>query len=477
MSDSQNFFMLLGLDLGTGSCKALLLSADGVVLGQASRSYVVNAPQIGWSESNPLEWWEAIGAAAREAVGQHEVHAIGLSGQMHGTVLCDAAGRPTRDAILWSDARSEAVLEQFLALTPRQLERLGNPIVTGMMGATLLWCKKFSSLHAVRWALLPKDWLRFCLTGTFLSDPSDASATLLYDLEQDTWALDILEQLGLPNLLPELCGSSAVAGTLTREAAQHLGLTAGIPVATGGGDTPCAMLGNGILQTGTAQLSVGTGAQIIVARDTAGYQNNIHCYRTVLEQGYYSMAAMQNAGLALERVRGWLGLGWAEFHDLAFAVPDSQDLIFLPYLSGERTPHLNPLARGAFLNLGLQHTQAHLVRAALEGVAFSIADGLSALKQTKLEIPSLQLVGGGTLEPRWRQLLCDSLETPLYSSGTSHASARGAALLAGLAIGTFASPLETSAMLPAAKLIAEPATNLEVNRQAQAKFRAAHARS
>ncbi len=471
--------MLLGLDLGTGSCKALLLSLEGLVLGQASRTYAVNAPQSGWSESNPLEWWAAIGAAAREAIGQHsaEVRAIGLSGQMHGTVLCDAVGRPTRDAILWSDGRSEAVLEPYLALTPRQLERLGNPIVTGMMGATLLWCKKFSSFEGLRWALLPKDWLRFCLTGMFASDPSDASATLLYDLEQNTWALDVLEQLELPNLLPELRGSSTIAGLLTKKAAEHLGLVAGIPVATGGGDTPCAMLGNGILQAGTAQLSVGTGAQIIIARETATYQANIHCYRTVLEHGYYAMAAMQNAGLALERVRGWLGLDWAEFHHLAFEVPDSQDLIFLPYLSGERTPHLNPQARGAFLNLGLQHRQAHLARAALEGVAFSIADGMSALQQTNFELPALQLVGGGTLEPRWRQLLCDCLETPLYSSGTSHASARGAALLAGLAIGTYKNAQETSTMLPSPKLIAEPASNLEVTRQARAKFMAAYTRA
>ncbi len=473
--------MLLGLDLGTGSCKALLLSADWVVLGQASRSYAVIAPQNGWAESNPLEWWEAIGAAAREAIGSYgaEVSAIGLSGQMHGTVLCDAHCQPIQNAILWSDNRSSSVLEDYKKLATSQLERLSNPIVAGMMGATLLWYRKNFGLDGVKWALLPKDWLRFCLTGTVATDPSDASATLLYDLQTNDWAWDVFDTLELPQIVPKVLASTSIAGGLTREAALHLGLPVGIPVAIGGGDTPCAMLGNGILETGTAQLSVGTGAQIIVPIPSAQFGKSTHCYRTVLESNakYYAMSAMQNAGLALERVRGWLGIDWATFHDLAFSVPNSQNLIFLPYLSGERTPHLNPNARGAFLNLGLQHEKAHLARAALEGVAFGIQDGLSALEQTGLIIPELQLVGGGTLDSRWQQLLCDVLEKPLFSSGTSNASARGAALLAALGIGTFKNAFQTTQRLQKAKLIAQPNANLEVLQQTRAKFRAAYART
>jgi xylulokinase len=472
--------MLLGLDLGTGSCKALLLDTDGMVLGEASRPYAVHAPQDGWAESNPLDWWEAIGAATREAVGQYsaEVRGIGLSGQMHGTVLCDVQCRPLRNAILWSDTRSGVVLEQFKQLNARQLERLGNPIVTGMLGATLLWCKTQAGFENIKWALLPKDWLRFRLTQTIATEPSDASATLLYDLEADDWAWDIFATLELPSIVPEVLYSTTIT-TLTREAATHLGLQAGIPVAAGGGDTPCAMLGNGILEIGTAQLSVGTGAQIIAPRETPEYHQTTHCYRTVLQTNakYYAMSAMQNAGLALERVRGWLGLDWTTFHHLAFSVPTTQDLIFLPYLSGERTPHLNPNTRGAFLNLGLQHNQAHLARAALEGVAFSIADGLTALEQTGLNIAELQLVGGGTLEPRWQQLLCDVLEKPLFSSGTTNASARGAALLAGLGIGAFKNPLGTTTMLAKPKLIATPAPNLEYLRQTRAKFIRAYSRA
>ena len=473
--------MLLGLDLGTGSCKALLLSDEGTVLGQASRLYAIYAPQNAWAESNPLEWWQAIGAATRQAIGTHgaEISAIGLSGQMHGTVLCDTACQPLQNAILWSDGRSSSVLEQYQKLSKQQLRRLSNPIVAGMMGATLLWYKENLDLNKVKWALLPKDWLRYCLTGEVATDPSDACATLLYDLETDDWAWDVFEALDLPKIVPEVLWSTSIAGGLTRDAALHLGLQAGTPVVTGGGDTPCAMLGNGILDVGTAQLSIGTGAQIIAPMTTAQFGRSTHCYRTVNNTNakYYAMSAMQNAGLALERVRNWLSIDWATFHDLAFSVPDTQNLIFLPYLSGERTPHLNPNTRGAFLNLGLQHEKTHLARAALEGVALGIADGLSALEQTGLVIPELQLVGGGTLEPRWQQLLCDVLEKPLFSSGTQNASARGAALLAGLGIGRFKDALETTQMLPKPKLIAEPNTNLEVLRQTRVKFRAAFTRA
>jgi xylulokinase len=466
--------MLLGLDLGTGSCKALLLEPNGTVVGEASRHYAVHAPQTGWAESEPKAWWTAILEAAREAVGEHapEVHAIGLSGQMHGTVLTNKAGTPTRNAILWSDTRSSEVLGSFLRLSQAQLKRLGNPIVAGMMGSSLLWCKQTGQLEGATHALLPKDWLRLQLTGEVASEPSDASATLLYDLEADDWAWDVLEQLELPHILPPLVASAAVAGTLTRAAAAALGVRAGIPIATGGGDTPCAMLGNGIVQVGVAQLSVGTGAQIVLLQDHNQADPSTHAYRTVLPDSpkYYAMSAMQNAGLALERVRHWLGLEWGAFHNAAFSVEDTQDLIFLPYLSGERTPHLNATMRGAFLNLGLQHTQSHLARAALLGVALSLKDGLAVLPT----ISELRLVGGGTLEPRWRQMLCDVLGVPLVSSGTPNASARGAALLSGLATGIYKNTLETTLHLPKPQIVATPKRDYA---QTQAEFRTAARRS
>jgi xylulokinase len=465
--------MLLGLDLGTGSCKALLLEPNGTVVGEASRRYAVQAPQSGWAESDPQQWWQAVLEAAKEAIGEFtaEVRAIGLSGQMHGVVLCDADGQPTRNAILWSDTRSSVVLDRFSSLSQRQLERLGNPMVAGMLGSTLLWLAQEHQLEPAKHALLPKDWLRLRLTGELASEPSDASATLLYDLEADDWAWDVLQTLGLPQVLPPLVSSSAVAGRLTVQAAKVLGLKAGIPVAAGGGDTPCAMLGNGMVQAGVAQLSVGTGGQLVLPQNTQQHDPTTHCYRTVLDAPkYYAMSAMQNAGLALERVRGWLGLEWGAFHNAAFSVSETQGLVFLPYLSGERTPHLNAAMRGAFLNLGLQHSQAHLARAALLGVALSLRDGLDALHA----VQALHLVGGGALEPRWQQMLSDVLGVPLLSSGTSNASARGAALLGGLAIGVYQNAFETVQHLPQPRVVAVPQRDYT---KAREQFRAAAHRS
>ena len=369
--------VLLGLDLGTGSCKAVLMREDGAVVRSASRVFAVNAPVNGWAESESSDWLEAIGEASREVVQGADVRAIGLSGQMHGVVLTGSSGHALRPAMLWSDARSHAQLEVYRRLGAAPLERLGNPLVAGMMGPSLLWLRAYEPalLEAARWALLPKDWLRLQLTSEVYSDPSDASGTLLYDVQRDTWAHELLEQLGLPDLLPPLISSSAIAGQLSSSAAALLGVKAGIPVATGGGDTPCAMLGNGILESGVAQLSVGTGAQIVAPRNAPLSDSSFrtHLYRSVTGN-WYAMAAMQNAGLALERVRGWLGLDWEGFYAAAFSLSDSSGLIFKPYLSGERTPHMNAGLRGSFQQLGLHHTRAHLARAALEGVAFSIAD-------------------------------------------------------------------------------------------------------
>ena len=452
--------MLLGLDLGTGSCKAVLMLEDGAVVRSASRSYAVSAPQNGWAESDPRDWLEAIGEVSREVVQGADVRAIGLSGQMHGLVLTDAGGAALRPAMLWSDARSQAQLEVYRRLGAASLERLGNPIVAGMMGASLLWLKSHESalLASSRWALLPKDWLRWQLTGEVHSDPSDASGTLLYDLQRDDWAHELLETLGLPDLLPPLQSSSEIAGYVSSSASALLGVSAGIPVATGGGDTPCAMLGNGIFTTGVAQLSVGTGAQIVAPRDapTSDSSFRTHLYRSVTGN-WYAMAAMQNAGLALERVRGWLSSDWDGFYAAAFSVPDSSGLIFKPYLSGERTPHMDAALRGSFQNLGLHHTQSHLARAALEGVAFSISDGLGALRAAGVEVTALRLAGGGTLQTPWRQLLSDALGVPLLTGGAPDASARGAAFLAGLSIGVYSDPLETATLLPAPELVATPA--------------------
>ncbi len=476
--------MLLGLDLGTGSIKALLLELDGTIIGEGSSVYPVNAPHPGWAETNPNDWWNAVQDATRKAVGTRgfEVTAIGLSGQMHGVVLCDTDGTPLRDAILWADARSSNELETYRTLEPEFLTKLGNPLAVGMAGASLLWLKRheLETYNAARHALQPKDWLRLKLTGEIAAEPSDASGTLLYDLETDGWAWGVLEKLELrSDLLTPIMPSGAVAGTLSSEAAMHLGLREGIPVAAGGGDTPCAMLGSGLLEVGAVQLTVGSGAQIVAPLDRVHLEANpvTHLYRAVAPGRWYAMAAMQNAGVALEWVRGVLGLSWAEAYTEAWNVqPGCEGLTFLPYLTGERTPHLDPHARGTWAGLGLHHTRGHLMRSALEGLAFSLKDGLNALETTGVQADTLRLAGGGTLDPRWRQLLSDALERPLLASEVSSASARGAALLGGIAAGAFRDAQDTLILAPEPVLVAEPGANNDALLEAYERFKSLYPR-
>ncbi len=459
--------MLLGLDLGTGSVKALLLEEDGTPRGEGSASYSVDSPRPGWAETSPEAWWTASAEAVHGAIGGHgqDVTAIGLSGQMHGVVLTDESGKPLRPAVLWADTRSTEQLSAYRGLDDADLRRLANPPATGMAGPTLLWLRDNEPgvYSSARWALQPKDWLRLRLTGQISTEPSDASATLLYDLFADDWDYKVIETLGLRGeLLAPLTDSWEAAGVLTPEAARRLGLKNGLPVAAGAGDTAAAMLGSGLLKLGQAQLTVGTGGQIFIpkAHPEPDPHGRTHLYRAAAPKLFYSMAAVQNAGLALEWARKLLGASWDEVYEEAFSVPPGAGGVsFLPYLSGERTPHFDPGARGAWTGLGLDHTRGHLLRAALEGVAFGLLEGVEALEDAGTEIPDLRLAGGGTAKEPWRQLLTDVLARPLRLlpddiAGT--ASARGAALLAGVACGTYESVEQTLTLAPTSEGSVEP---------------------
>ena len=456
--------MLLGLDLGTGSVKAILMDEGGAVLGEGSAPYAVRSPRPGWAESEPGDWWEACASAVRTAVGGRRsgVRALGLSGQMHGVVLSDAGGEPLRPAVLWADARSGGQLGAYEGLEPGLLRALANPPASGMAGPSLLWLRENepSSYRAARWALQPKDWIRLRLTGEAAAEPSDASATLLYDLGSDGWAWTVMEALGLrAELLAPLIPSGAVAGTLTAEAAEAMGLEEGLPVAAGAGDTAAAALGTGLFGEGTAQLTVGTGGQVVAPRELPEGDpgRRTHLFRAAHEDPsgrFYAMAAVQNAGLALEWVLRVLGASWEEAYSEAFAVPPgAEGVLFLPYLSGERTPRFEPAARGAWVGLGLGYGRGHLLRAAFEGVAFALREGLEALETAGAGAPELRLAGGGTSREPWRQLLADALGRTLLilpPGVAGVASARGAAFLAGIASGVYGSAKDTLALAPQA---------------------------
>jgi xylulokinase len=462
--------MLLGLDLGTSSVKALLLDEGGAILGEGSASYAVRAPRPGWAESTPQDWWAAVVEATGAAVVRRgaEVTALGLSGQMHGVVLVDELGLPLRPAVIWADARSGAELASYRRFDEDLGRRLANPPAVGMAGPSLLWLRDHEpdAYTSARWALQPKDWLRMRMMGEAATEPSDASATLLYDLLADDWFYAMVEDLGLrTELLAPLVPSASVVGTLVGEAAGELGLRKGLSVAAGAADTAAAMLGTGLVRPGPVQLTVGTGGQVVTLKEVPEPDPNghTHLYRAAVPGHWYSMAAIQNAGLALEWVRKVLGVSWKDVYGEAFAVPPgSGGVTFLPYLSGERTPRFDPAARGAWTGLGLDHSRGHLLRAALEGVAFALREAVEVLEDVGTIAPELRLAGGGTgggLGEPWRQLLADVLGRPLRllpDEISSVASARGAAFLAGLASGVYPSAEDTLHLTPEPKSRIQP---------------------
>ena len=448
--------MFLGLDLGTSSVKALLLDREGRELGEGSHPYAVRAPLPGWAESNPTDWLSATLAAARQAIAGRggQVGAIAVCGQMHGVVLVDERGQPLRPAILWADTRAAVEVERFRSLPGPMRKELGNPAACGMAGPTLLWLRDHEPdvLRRARSALQPKDWLRARLGGGLVSDHTDASATLLYDLEQSNWHSGVLERLGLdPDLLPKLTESWSVTGTLARDLAGDMGIESGTPFAAGAGDTAAALLGSGLIDPGAVQVTVGTGGQIVAPLDRPRPDpaERTHCFRAAAPDRWYGMAAILNAGLALEWVLRVLDCSWDEVYRQAFQVaPGADGVTFLPYLNGERTPLFDPSASGAWIGLHAGHGRGHLLRAALEGVGFALRQALEALESTGLAAPSLRLAGGGTLDPRWRQLLADILGRPLLPLPVAAASARGAALLAAVAAGALSSVRESLALAP-----------------------------
>ena len=457
----------LGLDLGTSSAKAVVIDTAGQVLAQASAGYPVTSTMAGYAESDPAQWWTAVTACAREAVtaagyaAGARPAAIGLSGQMHGLVMTSADGAALRPALLWADSRATGSLRAYRCLGSQALARLANPLAPGMTGPMLMWIAEHEPriYQDARWALPPKDWIRARLTGEFHAEPSDASATLLYDLMGDRWDLEVVSALGLnPDLLaPLLPSAGAPAGHLTAEAGTELGLPAGIPVAAGAGDAAAAALGSGLADHGDMQLTVGTGAQVIrplvapVSRADAG----VNLYRSATPDGWYHMGATISAGISLNWVREIMNATWEELYASVARPGQAHDPIFVPHLSGERTPYSDPALRGSWTSLSLADDRTSLLRSALEGTAFAIRDALDALLGEHRPA-RLRLAGGGTLAAGWRQLLADVLGLPLCAVDVPAASGRGAALLGAIAAGLLSLDDVQGPLAPPAHLVAQP---------------------
>jgi xylulokinase len=441
---------VVGIDLGTGSTKVAVVAGDGRILGRCSCSHAVHSPEPGAAETDPHDWLASVEAAVRGALhqaGRPAIDAIGLSGQMHGVVCAGDDGTPLRPALLWADVRAGETCRAYDRLDAAERRALANPVVAGMFGPLLAWAlaRDPSMRRRLRWALSPKDWLRLVLTGRAHTEPSDASATLLWDAPASRWSAAAVDVLDLPaDALPPMVDSDRVAGQVGGAGADLLGLPAGTPIAAGAGDVAAAISGSGLV-AGQAQLSVGTGAQVVVPiAELADLPVHpvTHRYRNADLSGWYAMAAVQNAGLALEWVRDVLQATWEEMHAaLDLVPPGANGVTFHGYLTGERTPLLDTDLRGAWQGLSLHTGRSALLRAALEGVAFAVRDGLEALVAEGVDVGDLRLFGGGTTDVRWRSLLASALRRRLVVHESPDASAIGASRLGAAAIGETLPPV------------------------------------
>lgn len=463
---------LLGIDIGTSSVKTLLLAADsGRSLASVTQEYPVHQPQPGYAEQDPQDWWNAVIRTVRAAVVQaaipaEQIAGIGLSGQMHGVICLDKADRPLRPAIIWADTRSKPQVDALLRVGITEMSaHAPGPPAAGFMGPTLMWLQAHEpeTLIHTRVVLLPKDYVRLKLTGEPGTDISDAAASWLLDVRSGGWSDWLVEQCGLETrYLPRVDQSGEIVGAVTAGAADALGIPAGIPVMAGCADQPAQALGYGLHQPGTALVTTGTGGQVFMAlnQPLIDPQMRFYVFNHALPGRWYAAAAILSGGLALRWLRDTLGLqdrpdAYAHLSALAADTPPGADgLIFLPYLAGERTPHMDPLASGLFLGLRLHHHAGHLARAIMEGVTYALRECLTLVSE--LQPPQRVIISGGaTKSPVWRQIQADVFNRPLWlAQGENHACV-GAALLAGLGCGNYASFDEAATLLP------QPATQVE----------------
>jgi xylulokinase len=442
---------LVGLDVGTTGVKALAVSPEGEVIARAERSYPLSTPRPGWSEQDPEDWWRASEAALAD-LGV-EPAGIGLSGQMHGLVCLDAAERVLRPAILWNDQRTEAEcteieervgLERLIALT-------GNRALTGFTAPKLLWVRRHEPDVYARIAhvLLPKDYVRLQLTGERAIDVADASGTLLFDVAGRRWSREVLDALELPEAwLPVALESPEVSGRW-----------GGIPVAAGAGDQPAAALGVGIDRPGPVSVVLGTSGVVLAALPAfqADPQARVHTFCHAVPGGWQAMGVMLSAAGSLAWLRDVAGGSYDELTaEAARWEPGAEGLTFLPYLAGERTPHADPGARGAFAGLSLRHDRGALARSVLEGVAYGLRDSLDLLRGLGVEAEVGRVSGGGARSELWLRIVASALGIPLERTVSEEGSAYGAALLGGVAAGVFADVHEAVAACVRVRDTVEP---------------------
>lgn len=455
--------VFLGIDIGTSATKSLAVDARGTVLASASADYPLSHPKPGWSEQDPDHWWKATIATVRKLVRWAklkgaDVKGIGLSGQMHGSVFLDRRDSVVRPALLWNDQRTAAECEEITRRAGGRdalLQLVSNPALTGFTAPKILWLRNHEPRRYAQLAkvLLPKDYVRLKLTGEYATEVSDASGTLLLDIRQRTWSDPLLSRLEIDkSLLPSCFESVDVSGRLRAESARELGLAEGTPVVGGAGDQAAGAVGNGIVSSGVVSATLGTSGVVFAhsqspAVDSTG---SLHTFCHAAPGMWHQMGVVLAAGGSLQWFRNQLADDLVseakkrrvDPYELLTALaeeapPGSEGLFFLPYLSGERTPHADPHARGAWIGLGPRHQRAHLVRALMEGVTFALRDSLELIRDLGVPIEQIRVSGGGARSPFWRQLQADIYGQAVVTTTAAEGPAFGVAILAMVAAGEY----------------------------------------
>ncbi len=442
-----------GIDVSTTATKAVFVDEDGHSVAMASSEYSFETPHPLWSEQHPDLWWTACCRALNDALARSEVDpaqiaAVGLTGQMHGLTLLDAKGQVLRPAILWNDQRTQAECDEIHRRIGRErfIQITGNPALTGFTAPKILWVKRNEPEIYAKAAhvLLPKDYVRYRLTGEFAMDKADGAGTVLMDLRNRAWSQEVLSALEIPpQWMPPLYEGSQVTGLVSYEAAIATGLRVGTPIVAGGGDQAAQAVGVGAVEEGIVALTLGTSGVVFASSEQLFIepQGRLHAFCHAVAGQWHLMGVMLSAAGSLRWYRDTFA-PQTSFDELvqtaASVAPGAEGLLFLPYLTGERTPHPDPYARGAFIGITVRHSMGHFTRAVLEGVAFGLRDSFELMRSAGLgDIRQVRVSGGGAKSELWRQILADVLNTELVTVNTSEGAAYGAALLAAVGVGRF----------------------------------------
>jgi xylulokinase len=458
----------LGIDIGTSGTKTLAVDEQGTILARASAEYPCEHPRPGWSEQHPDLWWEATKKTVGQVLGAGrfqpaDVAGIGLSGQMHGSVFLDSAGRVIRPALLWNDQRTAAEcreIEQKAGGREALVRLVANPALTGFTAPKILWVRAHEpkNWEQVRQVLLPKDYVRYRLTGTFATEVSDASGTLLLDVANRRWSRELLAKLAIdPALLPPCFESQEVSAKVSELGSKATGLPVGTPVVGGGGDQPAGAVGNGIVRQGVVSATMGTSGVVFAHADSLGFDPKGRLQRGchAVPGAWHVMGVVLSAGGSFQWFRNELGKAevaaaraagedpyFLLTDEAALAGPGAEGLFFLPYLTGERTPHFDPDAKGAWVGLTVRHGRAHLIRSVLEGATFAMRDSLELIRDMGVTIEQVRVSGGGACNPLWRQIQADIYGCDVHTLNSTEGPAFGVALLAQVGTGGFQSVTE-----------------------------------